>query len=159
MSIVNLDQKAAVYAQKIIQNIKVESADKKKDPVNVITKALGVLQEQGVYALMLFLLKEKADPVRLPLQQLLLEIKDYLKLSPGVHFPDKNTDKNTHKNDDILKFYGDYIIKDIDTLFMVRDLYEQTLIYARYSAKAQGKEKPEKTGAGSSGAADTAGKS
>ena len=37
-----------------------------------------------------------------------------------------------------LKFYSDRVTAHLDTLLLVRDLYEQTLIYARYHAKAAG---------------------
>jgi hypothetical protein len=35
-----------------------------------------------------------------------------------------------------LKFYTEKVLEDLDILLLVRDLYEQTLIYARYGAKA-----------------------
>jgi hypothetical protein len=35
-----------------------------------------------------------------------------------------------------LKFYSENVLEDLDILLLIRDLYEQTLIYARYGAKA-----------------------
>jgi len=42
-----------------------------------------------------------------------------------------------HRNE-VLKAVTEHITADLDTLLLVRDLYEQTLIYARYHAKALG---------------------
>ena len=126
MQQLNLDQLAAQYAQKIVSATR-------KDGEILITKTLGVLQEQGVYAMMLFLfsrtgnekgLAEKTRPC----------LYDLLKQLPN--FNDSNlTDKNA------LEFFADTVCGDLDTLLLVKELYEQTLIYARYGAKAAKEEK------------------
>lgn len=54
----NLDRLAAKYAQQIIANTK---AKKASDIDNTITKALGVLQEDGVYACFLYLLAKERE--------------------------------------------------------------------------------------------------
>lgn len=127
-----LDQLAAQYAQKIVTaSLQTGSA---KEIEILITKTLGVLQEQGVYACLLFLFsrtsKEKglAEKVRPQLYNL-------LKMLPT--FTDEElTDQNA------LQFFADTVCDDLDTLLLVKELYEQTLIYARYGAKAARKEEP-----------------
>lgn len=130
MTILNLDQKAAQYAQKIISEG--QQAGQAKEIENLITKTLGVLQEQGVYAMMLFLFsrtgKEKniSPHIRQHLYGLLREI------------PFVQMDIPVDKAQEILKLYSDQVCHDLDTLLLVKELYEQTLIYARYGAKAAG---------------------
>lgn len=53
MTLPTLDQNAAQYAQKIIKKAKESSQHERLDAF--VTKVLAVLQEQGVYACMLFL--------------------------------------------------------------------------------------------------------
>jgi hypothetical protein len=124
MKQLNLDQLAAQYAQKIV-------ADGKADIENLITKSLGVLQEQGVYACLLFLFsrtsneKELAQKTRPHLYNLLKELPAFT--------ASKINDQNA------LQFFADTVCNDLDTLLLVKELYEQTLIYARYGAKAEGK--------------------
>jgi hypothetical protein len=36
----------------------------------------------------------------------------------------------------LLDFCADQVCDDLDKLFLIKELYEQTLIYARYGAKA-----------------------
>lgn len=130
--IVNLDQKAAQYAQKIVQDGK----DKKLE--SQITKALGVLQEQGIYALLLFLFSENNDVTKAIYQNLIELLKEVgLKDRDGniLSLEDKDN-KNSYNFQLVLKFYNDNILDNLDHLFLVRDIYEQTLIYARYGAKA-----------------------
>ena len=135
MTQLNLDQLAAQYAQQIVAEG--QKADQPKEIENLITKTLGVLQEQGVYAVMLFLFsrtsKEKdiAPHIRQRLYGLLKDI------SP---FVEKKFDVPSDMAQETLKFYSDQVCNDLDTLLLVKDLYEQTLIYARYGAKAAGKE-------------------
>lgn len=124
MTALNLDQLAAQCAQKIV-------ADGKADIENLVTKTLGVLQEQGVYACMLFLSsrsgneKGLAEKTRPHLYNLLKELPAFAN--------SQVTDANP------LQFFSDTVCDDLDTLLLVKDLYEQTLIYARYGAKAAGK--------------------
>lgn len=124
MTTFNLDQLTARYAQKIV---KIGGADIE----NPVTKALGVLQEQGVYASILYLLANKQHNILKPLYELVGELPG---LSGNEKIPDEKTDAK-----EVLKFYSDTVCEDLDTLLLVKELYEQTLIYARYGAKAEGK--------------------
>lgn len=128
----NLDLLAAQAAQKIIDdtttinNVRLEAG--KVD--NLVTKALGVLQENGVYAALLYLYsrtekvdKFVAEKTRMKLLALTSEL--------GLSVPTSN-DAGTN-----LKFITENICNDLDRLLLVKQLWEQTLIYARYGAKAR----------------------
>lgn len=123
MKQLNLDQLAAQYAQKIV-------ADGKADIENLITKSLGVLQEQGVYACLLFLFSRTGNEKNLA-EKTRPHLYDLLKALPV--FADKEI-----TNQNALQFFADTVCNDLDTLLLVKELYEQTLIYARYGAKAEG---------------------
>ena len=132
---INLDYLAAQYAQTIIQKTK----DKKASDVeNTMTKALGVLQEDGVYACFLYLLareKENGDVV----------VDEMLNLLSSLPF---DWQKPT-KNSEILPFISEQVTKDLDRLLLAREVLEQMLIYARYGAKARDKGGSETPGASS----------
>jgi len=133
----NLDRLAAKRAQAMVEAAQQATANKKSVETleRLSTKALGVLQEQGVYAMMLFLFSRSSDEAQIaPLirTQLFEALRGLPSLSRG-EIPQAGTDAQT-----ALRFYADEVLNDLDTLLLVRDLYEQTLIYARYGAKAAG---------------------
>ena len=231
MKVPNLDYIAALTAQKIVEEAKQHNAP--KDIENTVTKALGVLQAQGVYALYLYLysqaggdnpaacllrllwnelkdeevsvpLPEKVKVVLLQKNKILFceprkfadlvkrssksdremeqeigeandcveQVKNYSKLwienkdkfdtIGAIHdlenldpqywvSKDKKSQKwqiqaknqNFHQQFTQLPSVREIILTnireltaDLDTLLLVRDLYEQTLIYARFHAKA-----------------------
>ena len=134
MTWINLDRDAALYAQQMVKDDHVE-----KDVLErLVTKALGVLQEQGVYALILFLHsrsnQEEKKAARAILNGLYRLLKDEDRSLPP--FADKNVPVDGTSADDALEFYADYVANDLSTLLLVRDVYEQCLTYARYHAKA-----------------------
>lgn len=127
----NINQLAAEHSQQMVsKTLKEKKAAKTLN--NLVTKTLGVLQEQGVYAMMLFLFSRTGDEKKIaPLIR--HELVTMLKKLPAF----SSIDILELKNDrDTLKFYSDNVMDNLDTLFLVRDLYEQTLIYARFGAKA-----------------------
>lgn len=128
MTTLNLDQKAAQYAQQIVEK-------GGADIENPVTKTLGVLQEQGVYAAVLYLLAKDHSAILVPLYGLLKELPSFEKIA---EIPTTGTDPQP-----ALNFYSDKVCHDLDTLLLVKELYEQTLIYARYGAKAAKEEKGE----------------
>ncbi len=154
-----LDYLAARTAQQINQVIGQEvKREKKVEPKEVdifVTKALGVLQTQGVYAMALFVLSRSGSksqagemsseeriaceviaqlwPLRDPVGALKKAI-DASGTTDEITYNQVNAEKN-----DLLQAFAD-LTGDLDTLLLVRDLYEQTLIYARYGAKAAGTE-------------------
>ncbi len=122
----NLDTLAAETAQEIVR-----VSDKPKDLDNLATKALGVLQENGVYAATLFLFSRSRDAEQKladVIQQHLFGL--YAKLPFGEPAP---------KGKDVrLNFVTQKIANDLDRLLLVKQLWEQTLIYVRHGAKARG---------------------
>jgi hypothetical protein len=124
-----LDLLAAQTAQKIIVDT---SKSKPAEVDNLATKTLGVLQENGVYAAVLFLYSRtsKADQAIAPiLRQQLLALAPEL-ISNGAVPPDEAQAA--------LTFVTQHVVNDLDTLFLVKQIWEQTLIYVRYGAKARG---------------------
>lgn len=121
----NLDRLAAQHAQAIIERTK----DKKVSDVdNTITKALGVLQENGVYACFLYLLaKEKENGS--------VVVAEMLDLLDGLRFGWGKPPSN--KPEDVLKHISDKVTVDLERLLLAKETLEQMLIYARYGAKAR----------------------
>ena len=135
----NLDKLAAERAQEMV-NEATGGIDGVKKPVEtlerLVTKALGVLQGQGVYAMMLFLFSRTGDEKKIaPLirAQLFAALGSLPVFQSDSDVPGESSDARS-----ALKFYADRVLDELDTLLLVRDLYEQTLIYARYGAKAAG---------------------
>jgi hypothetical protein len=96
---------------------------------NNLRKALGVLQEDGVYAMFLWLEdKDKGKNIRKILIDLLneSEIRKHL-LNDSYRFADE----------DFSKFCENLreVAQDIDKLLFMKNLLERTLIYALYHAK------------------------
>lgn len=124
----NLDYHAEQCAQAVLAATK--GLDEKVE--NVATKALGALEERGVYSCMLFLLSRKreekriADQIAGPLRQLVAD-------STGIVWKGTTVDE-------VLGTIHEQISTDLDTLLLVRDLWQQSLIYIRFAARAR---KPE----------------
>jgi len=115
----NLEYLAARHAQELL-------AKKHKDidiNENTITKTLGVLQENGVYACFLYLLareKQAGEVVVKEMRQMLEAV--------GVD--------NSPAND---LDYAQILTESLPTLLLAKEALEQMLIFARYGAKAAGK--------------------
>jgi hypothetical protein len=133
MTSLNLDQLAAQHAQEMV--LKTMKNDNKIFE-RLVTKTLGVLQSQGVYAMMLFLFSRSSDEEKVA-QEIRKEFYLMIKKLPSfsnIQVPDDSDEKK------VLKFYSsDDVLGKLDTLLLIRDIYEQTLIYARYGAKASSK--------------------
>jgi hypothetical protein len=117
----NLDRLAAQHAQAVVQ-----SGDQNIE--TTVTKALGVLQEHGVYACFLFLLaKEKANGKTV--------VEKMLDLLAGLGFGwGQPADQ---KPETILKHINEKVSIDLERLLLAKETLEQMLIYARYGAKAR----------------------
>jgi len=134
----NLDKYAADAAQKMVQDAPNANVKKTYNTLeNLVTKSLGVLQSQGIYAAMLFLFSRSSDEgkmapfVRENLYALLRKLPAFEQDGELATF-DKKTDAQK-----VLAWFSKQVLDDLDTLLLVRDLYVQTLIYARYGAKAR----------------------
>ena len=121
----NLDRLAAQHAQNIITAIREQKAS---DVDNTITRALGVLQEHGVYACFLYLLAKEKDNGK-------TVVKQMLDLLAGLGFDwDQPADQ---KPETILKHINEKVSIDLERLLLAKETLEQMLIYARYGAKAR----------------------
>jgi len=128
----NLDYECIKCAQNIVNSIG-KGADKKvKELENNLRKALGVLQEDGVYAMFIWLEKEdKEKNVRKNLVGLLNEAKIRRHLLDGSgEFAEEDFSKFCEKLGEVAK--------DIDKLLFTKKLLERTLTYALYHAKIGG---------------------
>jgi len=112
----NLDYLCAKYSQEI---------PKKSKDETLIQKSLGVLQEDGLFAFVVFLESKKDKNKEASVS--ILEKTAKLLNEVGI-VKDANSRNMREK---ILK-----ITKDIDIMFLAKDLIERALIYARYHAKA-----------------------
>lgn len=122
---VNLDYLAATYAQAIVRR----TADKKAGDVdNTVTKALGVLQENGVYACFLYLLAKEKENGQIVVDEMLKLLKD-LKFDQSI--PKPNDPQN------VLKYISNTVTTNLERLLLAKETLEQMLIYARYGAKAR----------------------
>lgn len=129
--VLNLDKLAAKKGQAVVR----ELVDKKKvkpgDVDNTVTKALGVLQEDGVYACFLYLMaKEKKNGVIVV--EKMLDLLEHLGFGWGR--PDEK------EPDAVLSFITDKVTTKLETMLLAKDTLEKMLIYARYGAKARAKE-------------------
>lgn len=126
----NLDYETAKIAQQIIE--KTKEGNKASDVENLATKTLGVLQENGVYACLLYLYSRTnatESPISKIIRQELLVLTRLAGKNPSV--------------DEVkaaLEFLNEDICNDLETLLLTKKLWEQTLIYTRYGAKARGTE-------------------
>jgi len=117
----NLDFQCAAKAQKMAEGVE----------ENTIRSALGVLQEDGIYACFLYLLSQKdkggARHVFNNALELLKEVRCQIDLS-------KETNKVTVG--DLPRIFQK-LGENLDQLFFAKDMLERTLIYARYHCKAK----------------------
>ena len=123
----NLDTRAAETAQQIIAGT---MGFKAGEVDNLATKALGVLQENGVYAAALFLYSRSGPDAKIApsvrSQLLGLAAQEVVKQPAPAD-----------KAQEALRYVTDHIANDLDTLLLVKQVWEQTLIYVRYGAKAR----------------------
>ncbi len=121
----NLDQLAAKYAQEVVQagDTNIETT---------VTKALGVLQENGVYACFLYLRAKEKDNGKTVVKKMLCLLAE-LGFDEGKPADDAPVET-------ILKHVSDKVTVDLERLLLAKETLEQMLIYARYGAKARSKE-------------------
>ena len=123
----NLDYRCMEYGQKIgkISDSNLESN---------LRKALGVLQEDGVYAMFLWLEKNASD-VRKELVEL------FNKEDENTHVKLSNYFLKSNKSfsQDFDEFCNDLreVAIDIDKLLFMKKLLERTVTYALYHARAK----------------------
>jgi len=103
------------------------------DHHKVITDALAVLEEQGLYALFLYLERAVSGTKKEQLAKgISQELRKFLeKTLQQAHLFSGNAD--------VFFTALQQMAKDLDKLLLARDLVRQTLVYARYHARIQGK--------------------
>ena len=151
----NLDLLAAQRAQQVIARTRTtdcndgfSTTQEAGDVDNLVTKCLGVLQENGIYAAMLYLLsrtRDKEKRIALVLMDEMLELLEGLGFQgwekPDIHDPDG-------RSATILEHITRVTGGSLERLLLAKETLEQMLIYARYGAKARNAE-----GGGGGGAA------
>ncbi|NPB03145.1 MAG: hypothetical protein GXO39_01855 [Thermotogae bacterium] len=151
MNRLNLDRLASYVSQQIA------GAGLKADDLGKIaTKSLGVLQEQGVYALMLFLFSRSGSKITAegmkPEERIAVELIRWLEATrrfiferpsdrsandfPSVSPEDEDIPNIQQHKLQILENFS-RLSEDLYRLLLVRDVFEQILTYVRYHAKAQ----------------------
>lgn len=98
---------------------------------NVVTKTLGILQENGLYAATLFLWTRTRDVDRKAAEKIrmaLLEVAGELTVG---------SDGKVRQPGEALKFLSEKVCSDLDRTLLVKQVWEQALIYARFAAKAE----------------------
>ena len=142
-----LDKLAAKTAQRIIDERGNNTEKSTLDGLS--TKTIGVLQEQGVYAAVLFLLSRFGSEqfAKVLMSNLLRLLNEDEVAAIGAAFPLSagevvSPDWVAQKKERVLKHFADGttgsdgIATNLQRLLVVRSLFEQTLIYVRYGAKA-----------------------
>ena len=124
MTAPNLDYICAEYGRRIGDDAAIEPELLER----MVNKAIGVLQENGVYALVLYLSSRGSRE-----QAVARNIKAALKKlwydqRLAICVPPERDEFETVQQ----------LADNLDKLLLVKDLCEQTLIYARYHAKARG---------------------
>lgn len=144
----NLDYLAAKHAQRIIADT--ASVKKASDVENAVTKALGVLQENGVYACFVFALSrakpgEKGELAKeaiifsIIIREMLWLLKELPHTLPD-ELPIEATASSVAiapKAAQILHLVAEHVTRELERLLLAKEVLEQMLIYARYGAKAR----------------------
>lgn len=123
MSGMNLDQLCAKYGWQIASEVHQAIG---KGAENHITKSLGILQEDGVYAFFLYQ-ASRGSREKPGAEKLNEQAREFLK-EAGIEAFQNATD--------LLAAVRNHLAGDLDQLLLAKRLLEQALIYARYHAKA-----------------------
>lgn len=126
MSVLNLDAACARLGAQLGAQLG-NSGTKAKDTENSLTKSLGVLEEQGVYAIFLYLHAREKDWGRSASDALAAFLRE--QPTAGAPFLGPN------KQDEPFGALQE-LAEDVDKLLFARDLLHRVLVYARYHAKA-----------------------
>lgn len=121
-----LDLKCAARGDKIITDI---GSDEKNKIESVITRSLGVLQEDGVYAFALYLASKKG-------KNRSVEEKTVSSVFANAFGLLKELRLLSASSEDFLKAVLTDFARNLADLLFAKDLLERTLVYARYHAKA-----------------------
>ena len=126
---INLDFETAGTAQAMISACRHAHLTSEKIE-NVVNKALGIVQEIGPYAATLFLFTRRQSDD----QNVAAVVRENLfgKTATLLAIPEVDTSRP----EDTLQFLLDNVCADLGRLLFIKQIWEQTLIYARHAAKA-----------------------
>jgi hypothetical protein len=136
----NLDRLCAHFGYEMCQSASQPFAGKKSDTENLITKSLGVLQEDGVYAFYLYIssqIKDEGDKEKSAskaARALANKSIEFLAHEDLSLLPQNCGNDYKRAMESIRKPGG--LADNLDNLLLAKRLLEQALIYARYHAKA-----------------------
>lgn len=108
-----------------------------KELEKLVTSALAVLEEQGVYALFLFLETRGGKAAPTIVQEAHKLLRETPRRAPLLS--DKGN-SNGNGNGDVFKSLQS-MSEDLDKLLLARDLLRQALVYARYHVRVPQKAK------------------
>jgi hypothetical protein len=129
-AVTNLDRLAAQHAQAVVKQAN-------SDIETTVNKALGVLQEDGVYACFLYLLAKEKENGKVVVAEMLDLLE---KLGFGWNKPKTQEGNDDLSYDAVLKHITDRVTQDLERLLLTKETLEQMLIYTRYGAKARGEQ-------------------
>lgn len=134
MNLKNLDQLCARFGYEMCRNVnnKYKDGDRAE---NLITKSLGVLQEDGVYAFFLYQ-DSRGDREKEGAKQLKRLATKLLKEVPISPFDSIDDPLKAVRGNGQVRG----LVEGLDDLLLAKRLLEQALIYARYHAKALGQQ-------------------
>lgn len=124
----NLDLTAARMAQDIIKDCQKMKSDAEKTE-NLVTKTAGVVQENGIYAGALFLFTRTDNHDKKVAETLRRSLFEHAR---AVAQQNEKPDSSAAW----LTFLSEHICANQARLMLVKQTWEQALIYARYGAKA-----------------------
>lgn len=122
---INLDLVCAQWGQEMAQNSSHELE-------NLLRNALSVLEEQGVYALFLYLHQEEQKMSK----DIFKKLQEFLQQTPKPQ-PLLAQQQPPANEENFLRTLRDCLAGDLDKLLLAQDLLRQTLIYALYHVRAK----------------------
>ncbi len=131
----NLDRLAASCAQDMVKIA--QSAKDAKELDNLVTKTLGVLQENGIYAAILFLAAQAQTDKAPKVLEGILNFLDRMNCEFRFGWPDQ---PKATVSEEVLRYISDHVVVNLERLLLVKETLEQMLIYARYGARARAAE-------------------
>lgn len=129
---INLDYICMKHAQTIANSVEMTDSKKAKELERKLRKALGILKEDGVYAMFLWL-EDKAKETVSNLTSLLNEDDGNIKIYEYLLNNGKRFETDFDKFCENLKI----VAQDIDKLLFMKKILERTLIYSLHHVKVK----------------------
>lgn len=129
---INLDYICMKHAQTIANSVEMTDSKKAKELERNLRKALGILKEDGVYAMFLWL-EDKAKETVSNLTSLLNEDDGNIKIHEYLLSNGKRFETDFDKFCENLKI----VAQDIDKFLFMKKILERTLIYSLHHIKVK----------------------